>query len=159
MAQVTQSESIHQMRIEDTPLPNRARRWLRRAGIRTVGELTQRTEADLLTIRNFAETSLEHVKRFLAKHGLSLAPPREEECPAEWVRQALADPQFQIPKREREVLKRRHGIDQDRPMTLEEAGREFNLTRERIRQIQAQAIRKLRHAHQQGALRTHFEDG
>ena len=47
--------------------------------------------------------------------------------------------------RENEVLRKRYGLDDNRPKTLEEVGREFNVTRERIRQIEAKALRKLRH--------------
>ncbi len=47
--------------------------------------------------------------------------------------------------REEKVLRLRYGIDDGRPRTLEEVGKEFNVTRERIRQIEAKAIRKLRH--------------
>jgi len=47
--------------------------------------------------------------------------------------------------REEKVLKLRFGIEDGRPRTLEEVGKEFNVTRERIRQIEAKALRKLRH--------------
>ncbi|MDR3215824.1 MAG: RNA polymerase sigma factor RpoD [Clostridiaceae bacterium] len=47
--------------------------------------------------------------------------------------------------REEKVLRLRYGIDDSHPKTLEEVGREFNVTRERIRQIEAKALRKLRH--------------
>ena len=47
--------------------------------------------------------------------------------------------------RENEVIRKRYGIDDARPKTLEEGGKEFNVTRERIRQIEAKALRKLRH--------------
>ncbi len=47
--------------------------------------------------------------------------------------------------RENEVLRKRYGLDDNRPKTLEEVGKEFNVTRERIRQIEAKALRKLRH--------------
>lgn len=47
------------------------------------------------------------------------------------------------PKEER-VLRLRYGLDDDRPRTLEEVGREFDVTRERIRQIEAKALRKLK---------------
>lgn len=48
-------------------------------------------------------------------------------------------------EREKEVLKMYFGIDSDQPLTLEEIGEKFNLTRERVRQIKEKAIRKLRH--------------
>ncbi|MBQ5324042.1 MAG: RNA polymerase sigma factor RpoD, partial [Oscillospiraceae bacterium] len=47
--------------------------------------------------------------------------------------------------REAKVLSLRFGIEDGRPRTLEEVGKEFNVTRERIRQIEAKALRKLRH--------------
>ena len=47
--------------------------------------------------------------------------------------------------REEKVLRLRYGIDDGKPRTVEEVGREFNVTRERIRQIEAKALRKLRH--------------
>ena len=47
--------------------------------------------------------------------------------------------------REEKVLKLRFGLDDGNPKTLEEVGKEFNVTRERIRQIEAKALRKLRH--------------
>ena len=47
--------------------------------------------------------------------------------------------------REQKVIRLRYGLDDSHPRTLEEVGREFNVTRERIRQIEAKALRKLRH--------------
>jgi RNA polymerase primary sigma factor len=60
--------------------------------------------------------------------------------------------------REAKVLRLRFGIGVRSDHTLEEVGQVFDLTRERIRQIEAQAIRKLRQAHRTGALRA-FYDG
>ena len=51
----------------------------------------------------------------------------------------------QLSEREQKVLKLRFGLMDGKPRTLEEVGREFNVTRERIRQIEAKALRKLRH--------------
>ena len=47
--------------------------------------------------------------------------------------------------REQEVIRQRYGLNDGRPKTLEEVGREFKVTRERIRQIEAKALRKLKH--------------
>ena len=55
--------------------------------------------------------------------------------------------------REEKVLKLRFGIEDGRPRTLEEVGKEFNVTRERIRQIEAKALRKLRHPSRSKKLR------
>ena len=50
-----------------------------------------------------------------------------------------------LTERERKVLQLRFGLDDGRSRTLEEVGKEFHVTRERIRQIEAKALRKLRH--------------
>ena len=55
--------------------------------------------------------------------------------------------------REEKVLRLRFGLEDGRPRTLEEVGKEFNVTRERIRQIEAKALRKLRHPRRSKKLR------
>ena len=57
----------------------------------------------------------------------------------------LMDVLSTLTPREEKVLKLRFGIEDGRTRTLEEVGKEFNVTRERIRQIEAKALRKLRH--------------
>ena len=54
-------------------------------------------------------------------------------------------------EREREVLRLRHGLGLDRELTLEEIGRRLSLTRERVRQIQAKALAKIRAARHHAA--------
>ena len=60
--------------------------------------------------------------------------------------------------REQKVIMLRYGIDDGHPRTLEEVGREFNVTRERIRQIEAKALKKLRHPSRSKRLRDFLED-
>ncbi|MBQ9233616.1 MAG: RNA polymerase sigma factor RpoD [Lachnospiraceae bacterium] len=60
--------------------------------------------------------------------------------------------------REQKVLKLRFGLDDGRARTLEEVGKEFNVTRERIRQIEAKALRKLRHPSRSRKLKDYLDD-
>ena len=60
--------------------------------------------------------------------------------------------------REQKVLKLRFGLDDGRPRTLEEVGKEFNVTRERIRQIEAKALRKLRHPSRSKKLKDYLNE-
>ena len=68
-----------------------------------------------------------------------------ESAESKMLREQLLQVLNTLTPRENEVLRKRYGLDDNRPKTLEEVGREFNVTRERIRQIEAKALRKLRH--------------
>ena len=59
--------------------------------------------------------------------------------------------------REKKVLRLRFGLDDQRARTLEEVGKEFDVTRERIRQIEAKALRKLRHPSRSRKLKDYLE--
>ncbi|MBR5917421.1 MAG: sigma-70 family RNA polymerase sigma factor, partial [Lachnospiraceae bacterium] len=63
-----------------------------------------------------------------------------------------------LTEREERVLRLRFGFDDGKARTLEEVGKEFNVTRERIRQIEAKALRKLRQRSRSGKLRDYIED-
>ena len=60
--------------------------------------------------------------------------------------------------RERDVLRLRYGLDDGRVKTLEEIGNVFSVTRERIRQIEAKALRKLKHPSRSRKLRSFLEN-
>ena len=62
-----------------------------------------------------------------------------------------------LTEREQKVLRLRFGMDDGRARTLEEVGKEFNVTRERIRQIEAKALRKLRHPSRSRKLRDYLD--
>ena len=62
-----------------------------------------------------------------------------------------------LPPRERKVLVMRFGLDDGRPRTLEQVGREFGVTRERVRQIEAQALHKLREPTRARRLKSYLE--
>lgn len=78
--------------------------------------------------------------------------------PAEAVSQTMLRQQLMeildtLSPREAKVLRLRYGLDDGRPRTLEEVGREFNVTRERVRQIEAKALRKIRNPNRSSKLR------
>lgn len=75
---------------------------------------------------------------------------KEVETPNEYTTKSLLKDELyevmsDLTEREQKVLKLRYGLEDNHPRTLEEVGKEFNVTRERIRQIEAKAIKKLRH--------------
>jgi len=73
------------------------------------------------------------------------APVPEEAATHTLLKEQLNEVLATLTPREAKVLSLRFGIEDGRPRTLEEVGKEFNVTRERIRQIEAKALRKLRH--------------
>ena len=62
-----------------------------------------------------------------------------------------------LTEREQEVLRQRFGLDDGKPKTLEEVGKQFHVTRERIRQIEAKALRKLRHPSRSRKLKDYLD--
>ncbi len=73
------------------------------------------------------------------------------------LREQLSAVLFTLTDREQKVLRLRFGLDDGRARTLEEVGKEFDVTRERIRQIEAKALRKLRHPSRSKKLKDYLE--
>ena len=73
------------------------------------------------------------------------------------LREQLVEVLSTLTEREQRVLRLRFGLEDGRPRTLEEVGHEFHVTRERIRQIEAKALRKLRHPSRSKKLRDYLD--
>jgi len=76
----------------------------------------------------------------------------------EGLREATKDVLGSLTQREAKVLRMRFGIDMNTDHTLEEVGKQFDVTRERIRQIEAKALRKLRHPTRSDHLRSFLDE-
>jgi RNA polymerase primary sigma factor len=87
---------------------------------------------------------------------LSLVSPVES-ATFEGLRRATQDMLYGLTPREAKVLRMRFGIDMNTDHTLEEVGKQFDVTRERIRQIEAKALRKLRHPSRSDPLRSFLD--
>lgn len=91
-----------------------------------------------------------------------LVPDKDVESPEEAIVKQLLKQDLEgvlstLNPREKEVLRLRYGLDDGRSKTLEEIGNVFKVTRERIRQIEAKAMRKLRQPGRNGILREYLD--
>jgi RNA polymerase primary sigma factor len=145
--------------------------------IKTQGQLTQRlgrepTVDEIGAEMELAADRVSEIQR-IAPEPLSLETPIGEEedshladfvedqeamSPAEaaaniLLRREIEDALSKLTPREREVIRMRFGLDDGTPRTLEEVGRYFKVTRERIRQIEAKALKKLKHPSKSRKLR------
>jgi len=84
-------------------------------------------------------------------------PTMYDRVSRELLKDAVVDVLETLSPREKKVLVMRFGLDDGKPKTLEEVGKEFKVTRERIRQIEAKAIRKLKHPTRARKLRDYLE--
>lgn len=80
-----------------------------------------------------------------------------EEATFKLLQEQLREALSTLTEREQTVLRMRFGLDDGKPRTLEEVGRDFHVTRERIRQIEAKALRKLRHPSRSKKLKDYLE--
>jgi RNA polymerase primary sigma factor len=95
-----------------------------------------------------------HLGDFLEDH-TALAPA--EAASHQLLKEQVEDVLDSLTDRERKVLQLRFGLDDGRGRTLEEVGKEFHVTRERIRQIEAKALRKLRHPSRSRKLKDYLD--
>ena len=86
------------------------------------------------------------------------APAPSDVASHTMLKEQLAEVLSTLTPREEKVLRLRFGLEDGRSRTLEEVGKEFNVTRERIRQIEAKALRKLRHPSRAKRLRDYLEE-
>ena len=85
------------------------------------------------------------------------APAPAEAAAYSLLKEQLEDVLCTLNEREQKVLKLRFGLEDGRARTLEEVGKEFDVTRERIRQIEAKALRKLRHPSRSKKLKDYLD--
>ncbi|MBA2287418.1 MAG: RNA polymerase sigma factor RpoD [Ktedonobacteraceae bacterium] len=95
-----------------------------------------------------------HLGDFLEDH-TALAPA--DAASHQLLKEQVEDVLDSLTERERKVLQLRFGLDDGRSRTLEEVGKEFHVTRERIRQIEAKALRKLRHPSRSRKLKDYLD--
>ena len=104
--------------------------------------------------RRSARRRTSHLGDFLPDES-ALAPA--DAASHQLLKEQVIDVLSSLTPRERKVLELRFGLGDGRSRTLEEVGREFNVTRERIRQIEAKALRKLRHPTRSRKLRDYLD--
>ena len=130
----------------------------------TAEEIAERLEMSVDKVREIMRVAQEPVSLETPigeeedSHLGDFIPDDEAPVPAEvashtLLREQLSEVLDTLTEREEKVLRLRFGLVDGRPRTLEEVGKEFNVTRERIRQIEAKALRKLRHPSRSKKLR------
>jgi len=122
----------------------------------TVDEISQELDMSIDKVREIMKVAQEPVSLETPigeeedSHLGDFIPDEAAPAPADsashtLLKEQLADVLSTLTPREEKVLRLRFGLEDGRQRTLEEVGKEFNVTRERIRQIEAKALRKLRH--------------
>jgi RNA polymerase primary sigma factor len=135
----------------------------------TIAEVAQRTEMTPGRVREILRVSQETVslEQPMGEDDFSLSDLIEDEgavAPSEaaaraMLNQAVNQALAELSEREQRVVRLRFGLDDGHMRTLEEVGREFGVTRERIRQIESKTLAKLRHPLRSGHLRDYLEGG
>ncbi len=135
------------------PLPEEVAKELNMP-IDKVGEIMKIAQEPVSLETPIGEEEDSHLGDFIQDNE-TLAP--QDAATFRLLKEQLVDVLSTLTPREEKVLRLRFGLDNGRARTLEEVGKEFNVTRERIRQIEAKALRKLRHPSRSKKLKDYLE--
>jgi RNA polymerase primary sigma factor len=134
-------QMIYRSRADGTPLPpDVRRRWLRASA--KVNRILRAMEEPMSLESPVGNEDSSQLGDFIEDED---APEPMDAAAREMLRESVKNALAVLSDREREVLELRFGLMDGKDHTLEEVGQYFNVTRERIRQIEAKALRKLRH--------------
>jgi RNA polymerase primary sigma factor len=134
-------QSILRARVEGTPVPSDVRQhWMRAAS--KVGRIMRAAEEPMSLDSPVGSEDNSQLGDFIEDQE---APEPMDAAARDMLREQIQSALAVLSDREREVLEMRFGLLDGKDHTLEEVGQAFNVTRERIRQIEAKALRKLRH--------------
>ena len=118
-------------------------------GLRNEGETVTATASRLIS------ANLDDVWHFI-EDDAAVVPP--DAASFSMLQEQLSKVLDSLAERERKVISLRFGLEDGHPRTLEEVGREFGVTRERIRQIESKTLAKLRHPSRSSKLKDYLED-
>ncbi|MBE7031609.1 MAG: RNA polymerase sigma factor RpoD [Ruminococcaceae bacterium] len=135
------------------PLPEEVAKELNMP-IDKVGEIMKIAQEPVSLETPIGEEEDSHLGDFIQDNE---TPAPQDAATFRLLKEQLVDVLSTLTPREEKVLRLRFGLDNGRARTLEEVGKEFNVTRERIRQIEAKALRKLRHPSRSKKLKDYLE--
>ncbi len=135
------------------PLPEEIAKELNMP-IDKVGEIMKIAQEPVSLETPIGEEEDSHLGDFIQDNE---TPAPQDAATFRLLKEQLVDVLSTLTPREEKVLRLRFGLDNGRARTLEEVGKEFNVTRERIRQIEAKALRKLRHPSRSKKLKDYLE--
>jgi RNA polymerase primary sigma factor len=135
------------------PLPEEIAKELNMP-IDKVGEIMKIAQEPVSLETPIGEEEDSHLGDFIQDNE---TPAPQDAATFRLLKEQLVDVLGTLTPREEKVLRLRFGLDNGRARTLEEVGKEFNVTRERIRQIEAKALRKLRHPSRSKKLKDYLE--
>ena len=148
----TSSELLHQNGREPTPAEIAVRLSIEPD---RVSQLLQLAQEPVSLEAPVGEEDDAHIEDFVQDETAGIPA---DEAGRQMLHRELVSVLASLTPREQKVLSLRFGLEDGRPRTLEELGQEFHVTRERVRQIEAKALRKLRHPSRAKRLRDYLEE-